>query len=147
MAVQAERQRSRPPMSPEDELEWLIAAQAADDTVYLSVRGGQVSLDAPVTNGDTGQVSSIGAEFVGRDPWELVDSTIDLGLDPSEVAFRGDLVDSVPRRGMLGGGLVDPRAVPHATAGGYQNHKCRCVPCTNAWAKYKRDRRAARRAS
>jgi hypothetical protein len=31
----------------------------------------------------------------------------------------------------------------HATVNGYTNHKCRCQPCTEAWATYSRNRRVA----
>lgn len=137
---------ARAPLTPEQELELLVAAQEADDTHRIQTPNSswQVSLDAPDPNGE----GSIGAELVGRDPWGLVDDCIDLGLDPSEVAYSGELVDTVPSgRGLLGGGLIDATQIPHGTAGGYQNHKCRCIPCTNAWATYKRERRAAKKAA
>jgi hypothetical protein len=137
-------------MTPEQELERLVAEQEADDTHYQITSGTayewQVSLDALAPTGDGG---TIGAELVGRDPWDLVDACIDIGLDPAEVAYSGDISHTLPRRrGLLaGGGLIDPTQIPHATAGGYQNHKCRCRPCKTAWATYSRERRAARRAS
>jgi len=139
------RTLERQGMTPEQELALLIQEQADDDTSYASTeRGREWSLDAPAPGSDGG---SVGDEMVGRDPWSLVDDAIDLGLDPTEVAYAGDIVDSIPSRGgLFGGGLVDPNAIPHATAGAYQNHKCRCVPCTKAWATYKRERRAAKRA-
>jgi hypothetical protein len=146
MAPRAPRRRTleRMGMTPEQELELLIREQEADDTHYVDVPGWQVSLDASAPSGEGG---TIGDELIGRDPWELVDSAIDLGLNPAPLAYSGDLVDSMPpRRGLLVGGLIDPLNIPHATAGGYQNHKCRCVPCTAAWATYKRERRVARRA-
>lgn len=39
------------------------------------------------------------------------------------------------------------RPIPHGTASGYNNHKCRCQPCRDAWAASMRDyqcRRAER---
>lgn len=145
-------------MTPEAELERLIAEQARDDRPWVDTPGWQVSLDAQLlgsSQGDGGRHErrsgggTVGDEQVGRDPWPLVDAAIALGLDPSEVAYSGDLVDHTPPpRGLLRGrGLIDTRRIPHGTAGGYQNHKCRCIPCTNAWAAYKRERRAARKAA
>jgi hypothetical protein len=140
----------RATLSPEHELELLIAEQEHDErrSSWADTPPWQWSLDAPSTAAD-GMSGTVGADLVGRDPWELVDSAIDLGLDPGEVAYSGDIVDSTPpSRGLLRGrGLIDSRSIPHGTAGGYQNHKCRCIPCTNAWATYKRERRAARKAA
>jgi hypothetical protein len=37
-----------------------------------------------------------------------------------------------------------PRPTPpitHGTIAGYNNRKCRCTPCTNAWSAYLRERR------
>ena len=42
---------------------------------------------------------------------------------------------------------ADLDGIPHGTAGGYNNHKCRCDACRAAGAEYQRDYRAARRAS
>lgn len=148
MAVPSARpltRRRTADMTLEQELELLIAEQAAGDTHYVDTPGWQVSLDA---NAPSGEGGSIGGELVGRDPWDLVDAALDLGLDPAEVAFSGDLIDALPhRRGLLVGGLIDATQIPHATAGGYQNHRCRCIPCTTAWATYSRERRAAKKAA
>ena len=32
------------------------------------------------------------------------------------------------------------KPVTHGLASSYNNHKCGCVPCREAWAKYVRDR-------
>lgn len=39
----------------------------------------------------------------------------------------------------IGGVCTMPDARWHATAGGYNNHRCRCTPCTDAWATYFRE--------
>jgi hypothetical protein len=142
-AIAPPRRRTleRTGMTPEQELELLISEQRADDTHYVDVPGSQVSLDSPAPSGEGG---TIGDEMIGRDPWDLVDACIDLGLEPAEVAFSGDLVDNMPLR--RGGVLTDPRKINHGTINGYTNHKCKCAHCRGAWAKYLREYRAARRA-
>lgn len=133
-------------MTPGEELERLVLEQAYDEarSSWADTPAWQWSLDSPAVEGGT-----VGADLVGRDPWELVDAAIDLGLDPSEVAYSGDVLDATPpSRGLLRGqGLIDVGAIPHGTAGAYQNHKCRCSPCTIGWATYKRTRRALRKAA
>lgn len=116
-------------MTREQELDLLIREQAADDTHRQDheTRGG-VSLDAPASGG------TVGSEYVGYDPWELVDDCIDLGLDPAEVAYSGPIVEEMPRR--RGDVLTDPQSLPHGTKNGYVNHKCRCPHCTTAWNEY-----------
>ena len=122
--------RAKADMTPEQELEYLIAEQAADDTYRLDPRGGDISLDAA-------------ADAIGYDPWDLVDAAIDLGLEPAEVAYAGELVNTLrPRRGDI---LVDPSKTPHGTHNAYRNYKCRCPKCRAAWAAYVRERRAAQR--
>ena len=133
--------QARASMTPEQELEYLIADQAADDTARLSTPGGQVSLNA-TTVGPGGVLLEV-QELIEYDPWELVDAAIDLALDPGEVAYRGPVTSHLRRR--RGDTLVDPRKIPHGTPGGYQNHGCRLVCCRTAWAEYTRDRRAAKR--
>ena len=138
------RTLERTGMTREQELELLMQEQAADDTPYLTTPGWQVSLDAPVDDGH-GTASSVGAEMVGRDPWPLVEAAVDLRLDPAELAYAGDLVDYLPPR--RGEALSDPRKIPHGTAGGYTNHKCKCSRCRGAYAALRRQGRAARRPS
>lgn len=128
-------------MTREEELELLIAEQERDDTSFISTPTMQVSLDAPVLGTDG--PSTVGAEFVGRDPWELVDAAIDLGLDPAEVAYSGTLVDHVSQRGEA---LADPRKIAHGTLHGYTRQKCKCARCKGAMAAWKKQRRAELRA-
>lgn len=128
-------------MTPDEELEFLIAQQQADDSTHYaeSESGWFISLDAPAPDG--GRIG----DSIGRDPWGLVDDVIDVGLDPAEVAYAGDLIADIPFRG--GGALADPRSIPHGTMGGYSNHKCRCGDCRGAYASYRRTKRAHTRAS
>ena len=142
MAVTATRPRrltalERTSMTPEQELERLIAEQEADDTHYVDSRGSQVSLDAPWAGG------TVGSEVIGRDPWELVDDAVDLGLDPTELAFRGSLADLRPHRSAF----ANTGETIHGTANAYTNQKCRCEVCSAAWAKYMREYRASRKAA
>ena len=131
-------------MTPEQELDLLFQEQFEDDTPYVDTPSWQVSLDAPVSSG-VGPASTVGAEFIGYDPWDLVDGAIELGLDPAEVAYRGDIISHLhPRRGDV---LTDPRKIPHGTAGGYTNHKCRCTRCRAAYAALRREGRARARAT
>ena len=106
-------------MTPEQELELLIAEQQADDTYYVDRREGEVSLDAPSPDGK----SSLG-DLIGVDE----DGELIVFFRPySDTAF-------------------DTQKSQHGTLYGYRRLGCRCVPCKRANACYMREYRAARRA-
>jgi hypothetical protein len=132
-------------MTPEQELERLILEQEADDIYWVRPQDSGVSLDMSYMSQVHDGPPRLVGEMVGRDPWDLVDAAIDLGLDPTELAFAGDLVDCLqPRRGDV---LTDPRNTDHGTINAYANAKCRCLKCRAANAQYMRDYRAARKAA
>lgn len=133
----------RETMTPEQVLDLLIAEQEADDTHRAHVPAAQVSLDAPVTDRTGGyDEGTVGSELLGYDPWGLVDAAIDLNIDPSALAYSGDLVSGIRLPG-----LVDVR---HGTLTGYRKQGCRCPKCRKAnsehVAAYRARKAAAREA-
>lgn len=129
------------PTTHDAELAQLISEQAADDTHWVNTPRWQVSLDATAPSGEGG---TIGEELLGRDPWSLVDACIDLGLDPAEVAYSGELVSHLrPRRGE---GLADGQNIRHGTIYGYRRQECRCPKCRAAQAAHVAEYRARKRA-
>lgn len=57
----------------------------------------------------------------------------------------GEIVTNLPRPAR--GSLLIGTATWHGTNGGYQNHKCRCVPCKSAHADVQRRYRQRRSAA
>lgn len=116
---QARRALERTAMTPEQELELLIAEQQADDTYYVDRPAGEISLDAPAPSGD----GTLG-DLVGYDD-------------------SGELVcfAPVPRASSPIG-----NAGQHGTIYAYMRLRCRCAPCTDANSSYMRMYRARKRA-
>lgn len=108
------RSLERQGMTPEEELELLIAEQQADDTHIIRKPLNELSLDAPAPGG-LGLVS----DFIGVDE-------------------DGEIISFLPREE----GLIAGSKIPHGTRGGYTNYRCRCNPCRSANAEYVRARRA-----
>lgn len=130
-AVRPLRRRSleRTGMTPEQELELLVAEQQKDDTYYVDRHPGEISLDA---RGPGGTGSTI-SDYVG------VDEEGDLVIFG---APRGSL------RRVLGAtpSFADPRSITHGTIYSYRRLGCKCSPCRAAQAKAVSEYRANRRA-
>lgn len=120
-AVRPRRRRSleRMAMTPEQELELLIAEQHADDTYYVDRHEGEISLDAPSPDGHSTLGDMIGVDEDG----ELI------------VFFSAH-----------SGTAFDTQRSQHGSLYGYRRLGCRCAPCKRANATYMREYRAARRA-
>ena len=145
-------------LTPQQELEQLVAEQQADDTFYVVRPHGEISLDSPSPSGEgTIGTELVGydpwddvdealdnAELLGRDPWALVDAAIDAHVDPVEVAYGGEIVSFLrPRRGDV---LLDPQSIVHGTIAAYRNRGCRCVDCKAANTRHVSEWRARKRA-
>lgn len=131
------RSLERTAMTPEQELELLIAEQQADDTYFIDRPSHIISLDAPAPHGE----GAIG-DLIGFDPWPAIDSMIDAGLDPLDYDLDSDeLLVMLPLP------ATPPLAdvSQHGTIYAYRRLRCRCVPCTAAQAKAVREYRASRK--
>lgn len=111
------RSLERSGMTPEEELELLIAEQQADDVYTISPPHGQVSLDAAAPDG-----KGIVADLIG-------------------VTEDGEIVSFFRPVSLL----ADVTQTPHGY-GGYTKYGCRCLKCRKANADYRREYRARRRA-
>ena len=111
-------------MTPEEELEQLIAEQKADDTHIVrpdrQARYGY-SLDATWQNSDSGGETSF-ANVIGVD-------------------MEGEVVSFIKHRK---GSILTGSAEWHGTEDGYSNHLCRCARCRAANAAANRRRKANR---
>jgi hypothetical protein len=103
-------------MTPEEELELLIAEQTADDTTFVYPDPNVISLDAPSGFGTIG-------DLIGTDE-------------------HGEVICFFhPREATL----FDAQKSQHGTIYGYMKLRCRCVLCSAANAKYHREYRARKR--
>jgi hypothetical protein len=96
-------------MTPEEELELLIAEQQADDTFFVDRPAGEISLDAPAPNGE----GTIG-DMIGYD--EEGELAVFMPLPPASSPIGN--------------------ASQHGTIYAYKRLECRCVPCKAANAAY-----------
>jgi hypothetical protein len=111
-------------MTPDEELELLIAEQQADDVYFVRKPLGEISLEAPAPGGFEGSVSDyIGLEF---------------DFDAFDPDASGEVVSYLPRseESLFAVGF------PHGTFNAYNNHKCRCTKCKSFFADYRRRKRA-----
>lgn len=108
------RSLERATMTPEEELELLVAEQQADDTHFIRKQLGEISYDGPAPRLD-GNVE----DYVGVD---------EDGAFVSFLVGAGESLFSVN--------------VPHATFNAYNNLKCRCLKCRKFMTEYRRLRRA-----
>lgn len=114
------RTLEREGMTPEQELELLIAEQKADDTYFIDRPAGEISIDAPAPNGE----GTIG-DMIGYD--EEGELVVFMPLPPTSSPIGN--------------------ASQHGTIYAYARLKCKCRPCKNAKAAYERERRRKRAAS
>lgn len=103
-------------MTPEQELELLIAEQATDDTYFIGKPAGEIGWDGPAPGSRNGGNVE---DFVGVD-------------------LEGEIVSFLPRpeESVFGVSLA------HGTRSTYENLRCRCLACRAANAAYRRQRRA-----
>lgn len=104
-------------MTPEQELELLIAEQQADDTYFIDRPSHIISIDAPAPNGE----GTIG-DLIGYDP------------DTEELITAFPLPPTPPMA----------NASQHGSIYAYARLKCRCRPCKDAKATYEREKRQQR---
>ena len=112
------RTLEREGMTPEQELELLIAEQKADDTYFVDRPSFVLSLDAPSPSGD----GAIG-DLIGRDE-------------------EGDLISFVGSAPAF----APDTTIPHGNRGRYTKYGCRCRPCKAANSAFIREYRKGRRA-
>lgn len=110
-------------MTPEEELELLIAEQQHDDTYFIDRREGEISLDAPTP-----------------DRTRTIHDLIGVDEDGEVVTFLRNAAH------LNYSPLRDPRQTVHGTIYAYRRLRCKCAPCKAAQAKAVREYRARRRA-
>lgn len=111
------RTLERSGMTPEQELELLIAEQKRDDTDRVDRPSFVISLDAPTPDGKSTML-----DLVGYDE-------------------DGQLVSFIPGTR----DCYDPRAITHGTRGAYTKFGCKCPPCRKANSDYIAEYRARRK--
>lgn len=114
------RTLERTAMTPEQELELLIAEQQADDTYFIDRPAGEISLDAPSPDGRSTISDLIGVDEEGN--------LVVFFRPHSDTAF-------------------DVQKMQHGTIYGYRRLRCRCFRCTTAQAIAVADYRARRKAA
>jgi hypothetical protein len=116
-AVKPLRRRAleRQGMTREQELELLVQEQQADDIYAISRPAREISFDAPSSTRSWLSVGNFIAEVDGQ------------------------VVSFLPRRQES----LFFVSFKHASFDAYNNHGCRCRPCKNFMAEYRRAKRAA----